>query len=170
MRNSSASRLREVILPFCSALVKPSLECWVLSWVPQYNTDMDVLERGQQRAMRMVKELDYLTYEEQLRELKLFSLEKTISVGIIYINTKGRVQKRWSQAVFSGAQWQHQRQWAWTEAQEHPVNTRKQFFTVGLTKHWRSYSKRLWSPPPWRYSKAVWRWSWKTSSRWSYLS
>ena len=32
------------------------------------------------------------------------------------------------------------------------------------------YSGRLWSLCPWRYSRAVWTWSWATSCRWPCLS
>ncbi|KAK4831534.1 hypothetical protein QYF61_018136 [Mycteria americana] len=39
----------------------------------RYKRDMDILERVQQRAM---KRQEHLTYEERLRELGLFSLEK----------------------------------------------------------------------------------------------
>ena len=37
---------------------------------------MELLERVQKRAMRMIKGLEYLSYEDRLRELGLFSLEK----------------------------------------------------------------------------------------------
>jgi len=44
IKQSIASRLREVILPIYVLLVRPHLECWVQLWAPQYNREMDILE------------------------------------------------------------------------------------------------------------------------------
>jgi len=61
-RQSVSSRSREVTLPFYSALVRPHLECRVQLWAPQYNRDMDILERIQWRAMKMIKGREHLSY------------------------------------------------------------------------------------------------------------
>ena len=93
-----------------------------------------ILERIQQRATKMTKDLGHLPCEEKLRHLGLYSLEKRtlrwdLRSAYKYLKSNG-----WGQALFSCAQ-QHKRQQAQTEHKEFHMYTRKTFFTLIVTEH-----------------------------------
>jgi len=52
IKRSVVSRSREMVLPLCSALVRPPRESCIQLWSPQHRTDMELLERGQRKTQQ----------------------------------------------------------------------------------------------------------------------
>lgn len=61
--------------PLHSALMRPHLY-YIQFEVPHFKKDMKLPEHAQRRPAELVKEQGNRFYEEQLRELELFSTEK----------------------------------------------------------------------------------------------
>lgn len=118
---------------------------------------------------KVIKELGHLWYEERPEELELFSLEKgrLRDHRSVYKHLKGRYKgDKARQTLFSGAQRQDERQWTQFEAHDLPYEYQEMSFSlwewlnVGI-----SVTEMLWSLHPYKYSKAIWTWSWAACSR-----
>jgi len=73
IKNSVSSRVREMILPLCSALMKPHPEYCIQFWSSQHKKGMlELLKRVQRRATEMIRGLEHIPYEDRLRDLARF--------------------------------------------------------------------------------------------------
>uniref|UniRef100_A0A672UE77 Reverse transcriptase domain-containing protein n=1 Tax=Strigops habroptila TaxID=2489341 RepID=A0A672UE77_STRHB len=75
IKSSMTSRSKEVVLPLYSALVRLHLEHSVVL-VPSTLEGHGAVGASPEEATRVIKGLEHLPYEDRLRELGLFSLEK----------------------------------------------------------------------------------------------
>src|SRR5664279_6054594 len=67
---------KELFLTLYGTYVRPHMEFCVQAWSPYYQKDIAILERVQQRATEMVKCIRKLSYQDRLKYLGLFSLER----------------------------------------------------------------------------------------------
>ncbi|KAJ7399644.1 hypothetical protein BTVI_112959 [Pitangus sulphuratus] len=135
------------------------LECCIQFWIPQYERDIELPEWIQWRATKMIRGLEHLCYEERLRELGLFSLEKRWMREDL-INVCKCLQQGCQEdggRLFlvvqrNGTRCNEQK----LMHRKFHLDKRKNFFTVQVTPTRTNCPERLWSLPHWKHSSTLW--------------
>ncbi|KFQ63293.1 hypothetical protein N334_13039, partial [Pelecanus crispus] len=156
IKRSMTSRSREVILPFCSALVRTHLQYCVQLWSPQHKKNMDLLERVQRRVTKIIRGLEHLSYD-MLRELGLFSLEKRrLQRDLIaaFQCFKG-VYKKAEEGLFTRAGNDRTRGNGFKLKEGRlRLDIRKKFFIMRVVRRWNRLPREVVDAPPLEMFKA----------------
>jgi len=154
IKRGVASRSREVVLPLCSAFMRPppGVLCTALESSAQERHGP--VGEGPEEATKMTRGLEHLSYEDRLRELGLFSLEKRRLQGELtaaFQYLKGSC-KRAGEGLLTRACNDRTRDNAFKpKGGRFKLDRRKKFFTMRMVRHWNRLPREAVdapSPPP----------------------
>ncbi|KFP65370.1 hypothetical protein N322_03806, partial [Cariama cristata] len=157
IKRSVTSRSREGILPLYSAFVRLHLEYCSQFWDPQHKKDMDLLERVQRRAMNMMRGLEQLSYEDRLRELGSFSLEKKRFQGDLIATfqyLKGAYKKAEEGLCTGTCRCRTKGNGFKLEEGRYRLDVSKKFFTLRVVRHWNRLPREVVDAPSLEVFKA----------------